>query len=196
MLATGEPRNAEVRRLVEMLGVVQQLGFAKQAQVALNEARFDEAEALFRRLAHTGHQPSAKVVQTWSNLNRRRWLNERARDALESDRPRTAGRLLEQLYADPDRSDLSADRPWTGVEALRQAVDAAIAEDEALAKAEAETGVECWTTLAGEPAEIREVGGCPDGASEQLRDAHARDVERGREAYRSGPTHITTTHGG
>ena len=50
----------------------------------------------------------------------------------------------------------------------------------------------CWTTLTGEPDALKQLGECPDGTSELLRDKHAANVERARAAYRSGPKQITT----
>ncbi|MEN0066984.1 MAG: hypothetical protein AAGA48_32940 [Myxococcota bacterium] len=198
VLSIGGLRKSDERGVVRMLGVVQQLGFDRQARVALYEGRFDDARTLFGHLAGTGHAPSMERVRTWAGFNQRRFLYLRAEDTLDKGRARKAAQLLERLKSNPDRTALTPDLPWTAVDELNEKIEAGIAADDALAKQESADGVSCWTTVTqdAKPNALKVIGGCPEGASERLRDLHRADVEEARQRAMSEPQQVMTEHRG
>ncbi|MEM6930559.1 MAG: hypothetical protein AAF602_26720 [Myxococcota bacterium] len=193
-LKTTEPKPAQARTLDEMLVATVELAYVRLGRAAMDEGRFDEAEAVFERLAAIGHVRSIKTMQNWPTLNRRSWLYARAREALAKQRPRHAAGLIDQIEEMGGQTNIGPELTWKAVEALRERVDEAIGTDDALAAKEVADGVSCWTTLAGPRTELRQVGGCEAGTSEKLRAKHASDVAKNRERYEKGPVHVNTEH--
>jgi len=194
VLTTYDPKPADQRRVAEMLTVTRALAYDGPAREALYEARFDEAEAMYRHLAALGHDPSAETVRTLAGLERRRWRHDRAEDALEAGRPRHAQRLLAPVIEGEDHSALSPRMKFEEVEKLYARIEAAVAADDALVAKEKAEDASCWSTLTGQPPKVEVVGGCDEGTSELLRERHAKRVEIRRGKPRDGTEQLTTSH--
>lgn len=192
---TTKPRRpADVRRLDEMVSATAEFGYARQGMIAMRDGDFETAEGIFRRLAAIGHVRSLKTLEEWKTLDRRGFLYSKAREAMLQRRPRRASARLKLVEDGWKKATIASDLSYRAVEALRVKIDAAVVEDESLADREAEEGVSCWTTLTGPLLELKQLGGCPEGASEVLRDLHESDVATNRAKYSKGPVNITTEH--